>query len=113
MKINAEKFIEQNKAIDDLAKKGNYFKDKIDEITKEHPNLCEFSGAPWMPYMTFIHDENNVYKKNRKQFFTEMIRRKVFWQPYHHSYFCYRHSYDDIDYVVNCVDESLKAISRN
>ena len=106
-------FIEQNKVIDDLAKKGNYFKDKIDEITKEHPNLCEFSGAPWMPYMTFIHDENNVYKKNRKQFFTEMIRRKVFWQPYHHSYFCYRHSYDDIDYVVNCVDESLKAISRN
>ena len=49
-------------------------------------------------------------EKNRKIFFTEMIRRKVFWQPYHHSYFCYRHSYDDIDYVLNCVNESLKAI---
>ena len=51
-----------------------------------------------------------IFAKIRKIFFTEMIRRKVFWQPYHHSYFCYRHSYDDIDYVLNCINESLKAI---
>ena len=103
-------FIEKNNVIDDLAKKGNYFKNKLNEIIKDYSNLCEFSGAPWTPYLTFIHDTKGVYKKNRKIFFTEMIRRKVFWQPYHHSYFCYRHSYDDIDYVLNCVNESLKAI---
>ena len=105
-------FIEKNNVIEDLAKKGNYFKNKLNEIIKDFDNLCEFSGAPWMPYLTFVRDTKEVYKKNRKIFFTEMIRRKVFWQPYHHSYFCYRHSYDDIDYVLNCVNESLKAIPK-
>ena len=106
-------FIEKNNVIEDLAKKGNYFKNKINGIIKGFDNLCEFSGAPWMPYLTFIRDTKEVYKKNRKTFFTEMIRRKVFWQPYHHSYFCYRHSYEDIDYVLNCVNESLEAILKN
>ena len=49
-------------------------------------------------------------KKTVSIFFTEMIRQKVFWQPYHHSYFCYRHTYDDIDYVLTCVENSLKKI---
>ena len=105
-------FIEKNNVIDELSKKGNYFKDKVNEILKDYSNLCEFSGSPWMPYLTFIHDTKGIYKKNRKQFFTEMIRRKVFWQPYHHSYFCYRHSYDDINYVLKCITESLKIVSN-
>jgi len=103
-------FIEKNNVIDDLANKGNYFQDKLNEILKDYSDLCEFSGSPWMPYLTFVRDKKEIYKKNREIFFTEMIRRKVFWQPYHHNYFCYRHSYEDIDYVLKCISESLKVV---
>ena len=101
-------FIETNDVITDLNQKGEYFKKKMDDLIQNYNNFCEFSGSPWMPYLTFRRDK--IYKKNREIFFTEMIRQKVFWQPYHHSYFCYRHTYDDIDYVLTCVENSLKKI---
>ena len=103
-------FIETNDVITDLNQKGEYFKKKMDDLIQNYNNFCEFSGSPWMPYLTFRRDKNEIYKKNREIFFTEMIRQKVFWQPYHHSYFCYRHTYDDIDYVLTCVENSLKKI---
>jgi glutamate-1-semialdehyde aminotransferase len=106
-------FIEKNNVIEDLANKGNYFKDELNEILKDYGDLCEFSGSPWMPYITFIRDEKQKYKENRRIFFTEMIRKKIFWQPYHHCYFCYRHSYDDIDYVLKSINESLQKVSKD
>jgi glutamate-1-semialdehyde aminotransferase len=69
-----------------------------------------FSGAPWMPYITFPKDETGLYKKLRNEFYTHLIRRKVFLQPYHHGYICYRHSKEDLDYTVEAIKESLNEI---
>jgi glutamate-1-semialdehyde aminotransferase len=66
-----------------------------------------FSGAPWMPFVTFPKDETGLYKKLRNEFYTQLIRRKVFLQPYHHGYICYRHTDEDLAYTVQAIKESL------
>ena len=65
-----------------------------------------------MPFITFDKDDQGLYKKRRKMFYTEIIRRKVFLQPYHHGYIAYRHTDEDMNYVANMIAESLEAVKK-
>ena len=71
-----------------------------------------FTGAPWMPYITFKKDDQGLYKKLRVEFYTQLIRRKVFLQPYHHGYICYRHTDEDLAYTVGAIQESLAEVKK-
>lgn len=103
-------FIKKNKVLEDIRKKGNFFEKLVKESIKDYSDICEFSGGPWMPYITFKKDNENKYKIRRKNFYTNLIKRKVFSQPFHHSYIAYRHSYKDLKYVAGAIEESLKDI---
>ena len=61
-----------------------------------------------MPYITFKPDPNYVYRKIREEFYRQLIRRKVFLQPYHHGYIAYRHTTVDLEYASEMIYESLK-----
>ena len=63
-----------------------------------------------MPYLTFKRGPNKTYKKKRNDFYTQLIRRRVFMQPYHHGYICYRHTEEELEYSVNAIKESLEYI---
>ena len=102
------KFLKKNNVVKDIKAKGNYFEKKILKIINNYSEDCEFSGGPWMPYITFKKDLDGKYKLKRKSFFTNLIRRGVFAQPFHHSYIAYRHSYKDLDYVADAIEDSLK-----
>lgn len=104
------KFLKRHNVIQDIKKKGRYFEKKILNIIENYSDICEFSGAPWMPYITFKKDSENKYKVKRKLFFTNLIRSGVFCQPFHHSYIAYRHSYKDLDYVADSIEDSLRKI---
>ena len=60
-----------------------------------------------MPFITFPRDEAGLYKKLRTEFYTQLIRRGVFLQPYHHGYICYRHTDEDLAYTVQAIKDSL------
>ena len=60
-----------------------------------------------MQFITFKKDEQKKYKIMRRDFYTQLIRRKVFMQPYHHGYICYRHSEADLAHTVEMITESL------
>ena len=109
--IETINFLEKNKVLDNILEKGKYFETKINKFLTKFENICEFSGAPWMPFINF---KQGVKKKIlRNEFHSNMIRRKVFCHPYHHSYICFRHSYDDLDYVVGAMEESLEDIKKH
>jgi hypothetical protein len=72
----------------------------------------EFSGEPWMPYITFNKNDSGSYKKLRSDFYAQLIRRKVFLQPYHHGYICYRHSTKDLNNAADMIAESLAEIKK-
>ena len=68
---------------------------------------CTFSGGPWMPFITFHRDSDGHYKRLREAFYTQLIRRGVFLQPYHHGYIAYRHIDEDLDHAADMIAESL------
>ena len=65
-----------------------------------------------MPFLTFMKDDEGIYKKRRQLFYTEAIRRRLFIQPYHHWYICYRHTDEDLNKALNVVKESLAVVAE-
>lgn len=104
--------LERDKVLDIIAEKGNKFAAKVEEIVKNSGYDAEFSGAPYMPFITFNRDKDQLYKKLRPAFYTELIRRKVFLQPYHHGYIAYRHTDEDLDYTANMIAEAFGELKK-
>jgi 3-aminobutanoyl-CoA transaminase len=102
--------MERDKVLDAVQDKGLKFAGKIEKIIADSPIDCTFSGSPWMPYITFNRDPNQLYKKLRTEFYTQLIRRKVFLQPYHHGYIAYRHTDQDLNYAAAMIAESLNEL---
>lgn len=102
--------LERDKVLDVVKAKGEKFAIDVQKVISESGIPAEFSGGPWMPFVTFPKDETGLYKKLRTEFYTQLIRRKVFLQPYHHGYICYRHTDEDLAYTVNAIRESLAAL---
>ena len=99
--------LQRDKVLDVVHEKGMKFAADVQKVVDESGIPAEFSGAPWMPFITFPKDETGLYKKLRTEFYTGLIRRKVFLQPYHHGYICYRHTDEDLAYTVNAIREAL------
>ena len=104
--------LERDNVLDVIAKRGHAFCKKVRKYVKQSGLAVKFTGEPWMPYITFDKDETGAYKKTRVRFYTELIRRKVFLQPYHHGYVCYRHSSKDLNYAADMIAESLEAAKQ-
>ena len=73
---------------------------------------CSLSGAPLMPFISFEKDETGLYKKLRKEFYTQVIRRGVFLQPYHHGYIAFRHTDADLDRAAEVIKEALVDVKK-
>ena len=104
--------MERDKVLDVIRQRGEKFAKKVSKVLKQSGVPCSFSGGPWMPYITFDKDDKQLYKKLRTEFYTQLIRRKVFLQPYHHGYIAYRHSVKDLNHVADMIAESLEETKK-
>jgi glutamate-1-semialdehyde aminotransferase len=104
--------LQRENVLDSIRKKGDKFARQIKESIEDNGIPCIFSGEPWMPYITFPPDKNFLYRKLREEFYRQLIRRKVFLQPFHHGYICYRHTEEDIDYAITMINEALRETKR-
>jgi glutamate-1-semialdehyde aminotransferase len=104
--------LERENVLSNIYKKGKQFADQVKKYIEETKVPVEFTGEPWMPYITFKRDPNKLYKELREEFYTQLIRRKVFLQPYHHGYICYRHREDDLEYAANMIGEALRETKK-
>ena len=98
--------LERDKVIDNIWYKGSLFLKKLEKLKKKHGAPVTISGIPPMPFMTF-DKVDELYKVRRRDFYTQTIRKGLFIQPYHHWYICYRHTEDDINHALDCIDEAL------
>lgn len=103
--------LKRDQVTDVIAAKGLKFAAEVEAVVKESGIPARFSGAPWMPFITFPKDQTGLYKKLRTEFYTQLIRRGVFLQPYHHGYICYRHTDEDLAYTVEAIKASLADLS--
>lgn len=99
--------LQRDNVLDVIAAKGHKFATEVQKVVDESGVPSALSGAPWMPFITFNKDDTGLYKKLRNEFYTQLIRRKVFLQPYHHGYICYRHTDEDLAYTVQAIKESF------
>lgn len=104
--------LQRDNVLEVVAAKGNKFAADVQKVIDESGIPARFSGAPWMPFITFPRDESGLYKKLRTEFYTQLIRRKVFLQPYHHGYICFRHTDEDLAYTVGAIRESLAELKH-
>jgi len=104
--------LERDNVLEVVQQKGKGFGERVSKIIEDSGIPAEFSGAPWMPYITFIPDEEKRYKKYRNEFYTQLIRRKVFLQPYHHGYIAFRHTEEDLEYVANSIAEAFDELKK-
>lgn len=102
--------LERDNVLDKIHATGISFGQAIEKVVHASGLPVAFSGAPWMPFITFPKDETGLYKKIRNEFYTQLIRRKVFLQPYHHGYICYRHTEEDLAFTINAVKEALDCL---
>ncbi len=104
--------LERENVLGEIRQKGKKFGKQVNESIEVNDIPCKFSGEPWMPYITFIPDKDHLYRKLREEFYRQLIRRRVFLQPFHHGYICYRHTEEDLDYAVNMIEDSLKEAKK-
>jgi 3-aminobutanoyl-CoA transaminase len=104
--------LEREKVLDVVEQKGKKFLKDVNDIISKMDVPADLSGIPQMPFITFPKDEKKLYKKLRNEFYTQLIRRGVFLQPYHHGYIAYRHTDKDLEYVVGAIEESFKEIKN-
>jgi glutamate-1-semialdehyde aminotransferase len=104
--------LQRDRVLEVIRDKGTLFSNRVAQIVKASALPVTFSGAPWMPFITFDSDPDKRYKILRQEFYTQLIRRGVFLQPYHHGYICYRHTDQDLDFSVNAIRESLDELKN-
>jgi glutamate-1-semialdehyde-2,1-aminomutase len=104
--------LEREGVPDKLWARGQKLLDRLGRVVAASGVPCTLSGIPPMPFITFETDPQKKYKDRRTLFYTEVIRRGVFLQPYHHGYICYRHTDEELDTVVGVVEEALAEVRR-
>jgi glutamate-1-semialdehyde aminotransferase len=104
--------LERDNVLANIWEKGGWFMEKIQESLNKHDLGAELSGIAPMFYITFKKDETGSYKGKRKDFYTQMIRKRFFFSPYHHAYISYRHTEEDLNLALTAIDESLEFVKK-
>jgi glutamate-1-semialdehyde aminotransferase len=104
--------MQRDNLLDVLKAKGERFGAKVQKIVENCSIPCKLSGAPWMPFITFEADPDKKYKIIRPEFYTQLIRRGIFLQPFHHGYVAVRHTEADLDFVADSIAEVLDDLKK-
>lgn len=104
--------LEREKALERVWMLGERFMTKVDAIVEASGVPAQLTGIPPMPFIVFQADPDKKYKTRRPLFYTELIRRGVFLQPYHHGYIMARHTEADIDRTAQAIEEALAVVKK-
>lgn len=104
--------LERDNVLDTLWAKGRKLMAAMQGGIDRHPVGAELTGLAPMFYITFKADAAKLYRQRRTEFYTQLIRRGVFMQPYHHAYVCYRHTEEELDVTAEAVEESLAIVEE-
>jgi len=100
--------LERDHVLDKIWERGGRFLERVRTIVNKYDVGAELSGVAPMFFITFRRDKGgDTYKARREDFYTQVIRRRVFLHPHHHGYICYRHTEEDLDIAVKAIDEAL------
>jgi glutamate-1-semialdehyde aminotransferase len=103
--------LERDKVLDKIWEKGGRFLKKVQGIINKYNVGAELSGVAPMFFITFKKDKAETHRARRDDFYTQLIRRGIFFTPHHHGYICYRHTEQDLDITAQAIDEALDYVN--
>jgi glutamate-1-semialdehyde aminotransferase len=104
--------LERDHVIDAIWEKGGRFLKRIQGIIDKYDAGAELSGIAPMFFITFKKEKAGTHRAKRDEFYTQLIRRKIFLHPHHHGYICYRHTEEDLEMTAKAIDESMAYVSE-
>jgi len=107
--------MERENVIDAIWKKGEKVMQGISAAIEDTKAKAHLSGIPPMWFITFPNVEggdSKAYRNRRVRYFTELIQRGLFMQPYHHAYIAWRHTDEQLDKATNIIKESLEVVMK-
>jgi len=104
--------LERDNVIASIWEKGNRFLKKVQTIIDTYNVGAELTGVAPMFFITFKKDEAGTQKARRDEFYTQLIRRRIFMTPHHHAYICYRHTEEELNAAVKAIDESMACVKE-
>jgi glutamate-1-semialdehyde aminotransferase len=104
--------LERDRVLDHIWEKGTRFFKKIQGCLDRHDVGAELSGLAPMFFITFTADEAKTHRAKRDDFYTQLIRRRVFLHPHHHGYICHRHTEEDLDLAAKAIEEALAYVKE-
>lgn len=104
--------LQRDRVLESIWQKGENFLSELRRVVQESGVPALVSGVGPMPFITFQKDPQKKYKAMRNDFYTQLIRRSVFMQPYHHGYICHRHTQEDLNYTVDMIRDSLQFVAE-
>lgn len=104
--------LERDNVLEDIWEKGEKFMKAIQKLIDKHDTGAELTGVAPMFYITFKKDESGAYKGKRKDFYTQLIRKGMFFTPFHHAYISYRHTEKDLDLALKAIDEAMAFVKE-
>jgi glutamate-1-semialdehyde aminotransferase len=99
--------LERDHVLDNIWEKGGRFKKKLQDIIDKYDVGAELTGVAPMFYITFKKDQADTHRARRDDFYTQLIRRRIFLHPHHHGYISYRHTEQDLQTAAKAIDESM------
>ncbi|NTU59669.1 MAG: aminotransferase class III-fold pyridoxal phosphate-dependent enzyme [Deltaproteobacteria bacterium] len=102
--------LERDDVLGSLWEKGTRFLATIRGLIAKHDVGAMLTGVAPMFFVTF--EKNEKQKARRTEYFTQMIRRGIFFTPHHHGYICHRHTQEDLDVTARAIDESLACVKE-
>lgn len=104
--------LERDNVIAKIWERGEHFLKKVRDTINKYPVGAELSGVAPMFFITFKRDKAETHRARRDEFYTQLIRRGIFFTPHHHGYICYRHTDQDLDIVANAIDEAMAYLNE-
>ena len=104
--------LERDKVLDKIWEKGDRFLKKVQAIINKYNVGAELSGVAPMFFITFKRDKAETHRARRDDFYTQLIRRGIFFTPHHHGYICHRHSEQDLEITAKAIDEALAYLNE-
>ena len=104
--------LERDKVLENIWEKGERFMGKIRALLDKYLVGAELTGVAPMFYITFEKDETGAYKRKRKDFYTQLIRKGFFFSPHHHAYISFRHTEEDLNLTPTAIEESLAYVKE-
>lgn len=124
------KELEETNAIDHLWRIGQKLSDGLKDLIRSSKVKAEVIGVPPMPFLAFGSEEDNtkawqekIYaegdpgseqdKHLMRVFYSETVKRGVFFHPRHHWYSCISHSDEDVKKTLQAAGEALNIAKKS